>query len=49
MPNGYIDIVKTKSILGGFLHGNKTMPYINKTFVSDIDDLNDLKIADLIN
>ena len=49
MPNGYIDIVKTKSILCGFLHGNKTMPYINKSFVSDIDDLNDLKIADLVN
>ena len=49
MPNGYIDIIKTKSILRGFLHGNKTMPYINKSFVSDIDDLNDLKIADLIN
>ena len=49
MPNGYIDIIKTKSILSGFLHGNKTMPYINKSFVSDIDDFNDLKIADLIN
>ena len=49
MPNGYIDIVKTKSIFNGFLHGDKTMPYINKDYVSDIDNYFDLKIAKLIN
>lgn len=49
MPNGYVDIIKTKSILNGFLHGNKTMPYINKDPVSDIDSYFDLKIANLIN
>ena len=49
MPNGYADIIKTKSILNGFLHGNKTMPYINKDPVSDIDSYFDLKIANLIN
>ena len=49
MPNGYIDIIKTKSIFNGFLHGDKTMPYINKDYVSDIDNYFDLKIAKLIN
>lgn len=47
-PNGYIDIIKTKSILKGFLHGNRVMPYINKTFVTDIDSLFDLKIANFL-
>jgi|688.fasta_scaffold112287_1 CMP-N,N'-diacetyllegionaminic acid synthase len=45
IPNGYIDIIKTESILKGFLHGSRVMCYINKKFVSDIDNLNDLKIA----
>jgi N-acylneuraminate cytidylyltransferase len=45
LPNGYIDIIKTKSILKGFLHGNRVMPFINQGFVSDIDNLLDFKIA----
>jgi N-acylneuraminate cytidylyltransferase len=45
LPNGYIDIIKTKSILKGFLHGNRVMPYINREFICDIDSLLDLKIA----
>ena len=45
LPNGYIDIIKTNSILKGFLHGNRVMPYINRQFVCDIDSLLDLKIA----
>ena len=49
MPNGYIDIVKTKNILKGFLHGNKVMTHINNEFVSDIDSLFDFKIAALVN
>jgi CMP-N,N'-diacetyllegionaminic acid synthase len=48
MPNGYIDIIKTSSILKGFIHGNSVMPHINTGFVSDIDDLVDLKIAQFI-
>jgi CMP-N,N'-diacetyllegionaminic acid synthase len=48
MPNGYVDIIKTKSIFNGFLHGDKSMPYTNKDFVSDIDSYFDLKIANLI-
>jgi CMP-N-acetylneuraminic acid synthetase len=47
-PNGYIDIIKTKSILKGFLHGNRVMPYINQRFVPDIDGLLDLKIASFL-
>ena len=49
MPNGYIDIIKTKSILKGFLHGKSVMPYVNKNFISDIDSYLDLKIAKIIN
>jgi N-acylneuraminate cytidylyltransferase len=45
LPNGYIDIIKTKSILKGFLHGDRVMPYINQRFVADIDTLFDFKIA----
>jgi CMP-N,N'-diacetyllegionaminic acid synthase len=45
MPNGYIDIIKTQSILNGYLHGESVMPYVNKGFVSDIDGLIDLEIA----
>ena len=45
IPNGYIDIIKTELILKGLLHGNRVMCYVNKEFVSDIDNLNDLKIA----
>tara|TARA_B110000503_G_C7145308_1_gene412657 strand:+ start:387 stop:1094 length:708 start_codon:yes stop_codon:yes gene_type:complete len=48
LPNGYIDIIKTKSIFKGFLHGNRVMPYISKNFVSDIDSLWDLKIASFL-
>jgi len=45
MPNGYIDIIKTSTILSGLLHGNKVKSYVNNFFVSDIDSLVDLKIA----
>ena len=45
LPNGYIDIIKTKSIFKGFLHVNRVMLYIIENFVSDIDSLWDLKIA----
>jgi N-acylneuraminate cytidylyltransferase len=48
VPNGYIDIIKTKSLFKGFLHGNRVMPYISKNFVSDIDSLWDLKIASFL-
>jgi len=41
LPNGYVDIVKTKHILKGFLHGNKVKPFIVNEFNSDIDDVND--------
>jgi len=45
LPDGYIDIIKTESILKGFLHGNCVMPYISKDFIVDIDNSFDLKIA----
>ncbi len=45
IPNGYIDIIKTKNILKNFLHGPRVMPYINNKFIDDIDDYKDLKKA----
>jgi CMP-N-acetylneuraminic acid synthetase len=48
LPDGYVDIIKTESILKGFLHGNRVMPYINKDFIVDIDNSFDLKIANCL-
>jgi len=41
MPNGYIDIIKTKNIYKSFLHGNKVKSFIVNEFNSDIDDKRD--------
>ena len=41
MPNGYIDIIKTKNIFKSFLHGSKVKPFIVNEFNSDIDDIKD--------
>ena len=41
LPNGYIDIIKTKNILKSFIHGNKVKPFIVNEFNSDIDDMDD--------
>ena len=44
LPNGYIDIVKTRIIIKEKkFHGNKVMPLLINDFVLDIDELNDLK------
>ncbi len=45
LGNGYIDIIKTKNLIKGFLHGKKVMPFVCKFKVNDIDNLNDLKAA----
>ena len=45
LGNGYIDIIKTKNIFKGFLHGKKVMPYIYKSIVVDIDDFKNFKIS----
>ena len=42
LPNGYIDILKTETILKNSFHGNNVMPFIIEQFNSDIDDLNDV-------
>ena len=47
IPNGYIDIIKTKNILKNFLHGKKVMAYVNKDYIDDIDDYRDFKKAKL--
>ena len=41
LPNGYIDIVKTKNIVKNQFHGNKVLPFITDEFNSDIDNYND--------
>lgn len=41
LPNGYIDIIKTKNIYRSYLHGNKVKPFIVNEFNSDIDDMED--------
>ena len=41
MPNGYIDIVKTKNILNNILHGAKVLPYLISENVIDIDSKNE--------
>jgi CMP-N-acetylneuraminic acid synthetase len=41
MPNGYIDIVKTKNILNNIFHGAKVLPYLIFGNVIDIDSKND--------
>lgn len=37
LPNGYVDIVKTKNILKNTFHGKKVLPFIIKEPVIDID------------
>ena len=41
LPNGYIDIFKTKNIFKNYMHGNKVYPFIVNEFNSDIDDMED--------
>jgi CMP-N,N'-diacetyllegionaminic acid synthase len=43
MPNGYIDIIKTKNIINNNFHGNKVLPYIFDEEIVDIDSHSDLK------
>ena len=47
LPNGYVDIIKTKSLLKGSLHGNKVCPYLILDYNSDIDTLMDFKITEI--
>ena len=44
LPNGYIDIVKTKNILNNILHGKKVLPFITKLNL-DIDSIEDYRYA----
>ena len=41
IPNGYIDIFKTKNIFKNYIHGNKVYPFVVNDFNFDIDDLRD--------
>ena len=44
LPNGYIDIVKTKNLLKNIFHGSKVLPYLITENVVDIDSINDYKL-----
>tara|TARA_B110000037_G_scaffold223103_1_gene302154 strand:+ start:10962 stop:11672 length:711 start_codon:yes stop_codon:yes gene_type:complete len=37
LPNGYIDIIRTRNIQKNYIHGNKVYPFVIKEFNSDID------------
>lgn len=43
IPNGYCDIVKTKNIFKGFLHGDSVAAFIIDEFNSDMDNLEEFK------
>jgi CMP-N-acetylneuraminic acid synthetase len=41
IANGYVDIVKTKTLLKNFIHGSRVYPFLTEDFNSDIDTLDD--------
>lgn len=42
LPNGYVDIIKTKNILNNIFHGNRVLPFLINKHTIDIDDNFDL-------
>mgnify|MGYP001169568875 CR=1 FL=1 len=48
MANGYVDIVKTKTLLKKNIHGNKVYPFLTHDFNSDIDTLEDFNNFQII-
>jgi CMP-N,N'-diacetyllegionaminic acid synthase len=44
-PNGYVDIIKKKTIIGGSTYGDKIYPLITD-FVTEVDTLQELKIIE---
>ena len=46
--NGCIDIIKSKNLKKGIIHGSKVYPYITKNVYVDIDYNNDIKYAKFI-
>jgi len=47
LPNGYVDVIKTKNLFKNSLHGNKAYPYLILDYNSDIDTLMDFKITEI--
>ena len=43
IPNGYGDIIKTKNIFKGYIHGNSVGGFVTKEFNSDIDNIEEFK------
>jgi hypothetical protein len=44
LPNGYIDIIKTKNVINNKLHGNKVLPFIINKNVIEIDSKIELQL-----
>ena len=44
LPNGYIDIIKTKNIINDKFHGNKVLPFIINKNVIEIDSKIELQL-----
>jgi CMP-N-acetylneuraminic acid synthetase len=43
IANGYIDIIKTETLIKNKIHGNRVFPFLTKDFNSDIDTLDDFE------
>ena len=43
MANGYVDILKTETLLKNQIHGDKVYGFLTKDFNSDIDSIEDFK------
>ena len=48
IANGYVDIIKTKTLLKKNIHGRNVYPFLTLDFNSDIDTLEDFKNNELI-
>ena len=43
MANGYVDIIKTRTLEENQIHGNKVYGFLTNDLNTDIDDINDFK------
>ena len=48
IANGYVDIIKTETLLKNKIHGNKVYAFLTHDFNSDIDSIEDFKNHELI-
>ena len=48
IANGYVDIIKTETLLKNNIHGRRVYPFLTRDFNSDIDNYDDFKNNELI-